>query len=673
MEGHSGAVAGLPQTGRWTRAVLGAGLVGLVLLVFGPTVRYGYVNLDDDRYIVDNPIVQRGLTRDGLRWAFGYQHGFWIPLTWVSYMAECEAGPPRDAKRAAGAHGCNPAVHHATNVALHAVSTLVLFALMLRLTSTVSTVSTVWRSAVVAAIFAVHPLHVESVAWITERKDVLSTCLGLLSMLAYVVYVRRREPFRATRGGAWWYGGSVVLFALSLIAKPMFVTMPALLLLLDYWPLERARGGSAGSGWRRWAVLLREKIPFVVLSIGFSIVTTLAWRAGPDYASLAETALLPRVKNALVAYGWYIHKHFVPLDLGVHYPFRFDIPMWQAAASGAVVAVITVLAIVQRKRLPYFTVGWLWFVGTLLPVAGLIRYGGHAYADRFSYVPSIGLSVAVVWAVAEGLGVAIRHEVRHDLLRVAGVVPIACLTWLSMGQVTVWKDSITLFEHAVKVSPRDGLNHHNLGEALVQVGREAEAIEHFLQALRVSPARANTHNSLGNAYNRLGKAERAVAHFDHAIRIDPNFALAYTNLAGMFAAQGDATHALELYKRAAELEPADPRTQFYLANSYRALGQYEPAVRHYRQALALEPTSVETRNNLALVLLNMQKTDEAITELRSALRIAPMHHEVNNNLGVALYSQGKTDEAILCFRRALAAQPQYLDAQRNLSIAIQGQ
>ena len=575
---HSTESPAFSGPARW----VGLALIAANLIVYASLKHHRFVNYDDDEYVTANAVVQSGLTWHGVSWAFTTGHAAnWHPLTWLSHMLDVEL------------YGLEPGAHHLTNLLFHIANTLLLFGLLHRMTGALG------RSAFVAALFAVHPLHVESVAWLAERKDVLSTLFWMLTIGAYVDYVRRPGPRR--------YGAVLLFFALGLLAKPMLVTLPFVLLLLDFWPLGRVGMGSnpAGGwafsreGWSTMVRLVREKIPLLALAVASSMVTFVIHRRGGAVISLRATAVNLRLENALVSYVAYIGKMLWPARLAVFYPYAQSLPVWWTAAAFLGLMGISVAVIAAGPRRLYLSVGWFWYLGTLVPVIGLIQVGDQAMADRYTYVPLIGLFIVVAWGVPELLA---RWPLpRIALPAAAGLVILACAI-TAWGQVQYWEDSTTLWTHTLAVTTENNIAHNNLGVSLADQGKLDNAIAHYSEALRIKPDYANAHNNLGAALADRGKTEEAIAHYSEALRIKPDYADAHINLGVSLAQQG--------------------------------------------------------------------KVDQAIAHFTEALRIQPDSAKAQNDLGVALASQGKVDQAIAHFTEALRIKPDYADAQKNLEFAL---
>jgi protein O-mannosyl-transferase len=546
-------------------------LVVATLATYSDLRTHQFVNFDDDIYITDNPQVQDGLTLKGLSWAFTTLHGgFWLPLTWLSFMVDSQL------------FGLHPGGFLLTNLLFHIANALLLFLWLLRTTRAPG------RSFLVAALFALHPLHVESVAWATERKDVLSTFFWLLTMWAYVWYAERPRLGR--------YLLILVCFCLGLMAKPMLVTLPFLLLLLDYWPLGRLSlkgpGLATSSPKPGPGVTIKrlvwEKLPLLVLSALSSVVTFYAQKESGAVSTIYALSIPNRLANAMVAYVSYLGKMFWPAHLAVLYPLsRHNLPIWQVLAAGLALAVLTLLTLRQARRYPFLLVGWLWYLGTLLPVIGLVQVGQQAMADRFTYVPSIGLFLVVVWGMAD---LAARWRAPRFLLPVGAGVVLSALMICTWVQVRYWRNSISLYEHTLKVVTRSNpLIQFTLGIALAAQGKMDQAIPHYDEALRLNPNSVEVRDNLGAALAAQGKLDQAIAQYAEALRLNPNYAKAHNNLGAALAAQG-------------KLDQAESQ---------------------YAEALRLEPDYAKARNNLGLALAKQGKIDDAIIIFQNALKINP--------------------------------------------------
>ncbi|MDH3838255.1 MAG: tetratricopeptide repeat protein [Desulfobacteraceae bacterium] len=513
-------------------------LVIATLAVYWQVKGYEFVNYDDSRYVYNNGYVQAGLTLKGVIWAFTATHASnWHPLTWLSHMLDCQL------------FGLNPGWHHLTNVFFHIANTLLLLFVLRRMTGAL------WRSFFVAALFALHPLHVESVAWVAERKDVLSTFFWLLTMWGYARYVERP--------GLGRYLLILLFFALGLMAKPMLVTLPFVLLLLDYWPLERFQFGGAetigdshgdsqlGSTAHR---LVWEKIPLFLLTVVSSVVTFLIQQSSGAAGSLVQYPLVVRIANGLVSYARYIGKMILPSHLAVLYPHPGMLPWWQVAAACLLLVSISLLVIKSAKRRPYFVLGWLWYIGTLVPVIGFVQVGAQAMADRYTYVPLVGLFIMISWGVSEL--VAELHYGKIGLAAI-GVAILSILMGTTWFQVRCWKNSITLFRHSLDVAGESYVVHNNLGNALLSKGRSEEAIAQYRKALRLKPDFMLWYYNWGNALVTQGKLDEAIRRYSEALLIDPDYAEAHNSLGVALLHKGEINEAITHFREALRIRPGN--------------------------------------------------------------------------------------------------------------------
>ena len=501
------------------------------LVIYAPVRLYPFINSDDGVYVTDNPFVLRGLSWSNVGWAFtDAKMPYWHPLTFLSHMLDVQL------------FGTNAGGHHVTSVILHIASTVLLFGLVLRMTGAVG------RSAVVAALFGLHPLRVESVAWVAERKDVLSTFLWIATTWAYVSYVQRRQAAR--------YGAVIVLFALGLMAKPMIVTLPFALLLLDYWPLERLQ--LDGTSWQQRrasiAALVKEKIPLFGLGLLASLITFRAQRQIGAVNSLEAIPFALRFANALHSYVAYIGDLIWPAHLAAIYPYPTAVSVPSLLTDTLVLVAVTVLVVALRRRHPYLLVGWLWYLGTLLPVIGLIQVGPQARADRFTYVPHIGLFLMLAWGIPDLLR---RFEKRRVVLVPLTAAALVACTAVARRQVGYWQSSATLWEHALKITRDNSVAHYNLGVLLASQGRNDDAIRHLRESVRFEPNFASGHNRLALALDRVGDHEGATKELAEVVRLMPNSGEAHANLAVSFAKQGKNAEAIEEFSQAVLLNPSD--------------------------------------------------------------------------------------------------------------------
>jgi tetratricopeptide (TPR) repeat protein len=627
----------------WQRVVIGLFLALTTVAVYWPVQRFEFTNYDDGDYVYQNRQVQTGLTWRGVQWAFTTNHASnWFPLTWLSHMLDCQLW------------GENAGAHHLVNVFLHLASTLLLFSVLCRMTAAP------WRSALVAALFALHPLRVESVAWVAERKDVLSAFCWMLTMWGYVRYVERPGPMR--------YCLALGCFALGLMAKPMVVTLPFVLLLLDYWPLGRTSWAKPVVGERAvrpLSVLLKEKLPFLVLSAASCAVTL--WAQQSSITTFERLSLGHRLANATVSYVRYLEKAFWPADLAVFYPYQ----RWPSSTVLLAVAVllsVSGLVVWRARRQPYWVTGWLWYLGTLVPVIGLVQVGLQSMADRYTYLPLTGVFLMLAWGVPDRM-TATRTQKAIGASLAAGLL-VACAVG-SRVQLRYWKDSLTLFRRALEVTKNNYVALNNLSTALLQQGRLEEAIQHSRQALQVRPNFAAAHDNLGNALFQSGDVPKAIEHLRQAVQLKPDAALPHYNLGLALKQTGRLQEAIEQYEQALRLDPGYADAHNNLAVALAASGKQQEAIRHWEQTLRIKPEHGDARYNLGLALLQQGNLPPAIEQLKQAVRLKPDSAEAHNNLGVALLYAGRPAEAIEQFQQTLRLQPQTAEAHRNWGHALE--
>ncbi len=589
-------------------------LAVLTLGIYAQVIGHQFIALDDAADIKENPMVNRGVTLAGLTWAFTtFYAANWHPLTWIAHMIDSQL------------FGMNAGGHLLVNALIHVANTLLLFWFLLR------TTRVRWPSALVAALFALHPLHVESVAWAAERKDTLSTFLGLLSLIAYTHYVETRSRK--------WYAWAAVTLALGLLAKPMLVTWPFVMLLLDYWPLrhladpmatEHPRGASHREAATGIASLVREKMPLFAIVAASAVITFVAQSHGGAVRTFADAPIVLRLSNAVVSYAKYLLLTFWPNDLAVYYPFApTGIPAWQIIGAAFLLIGITAFCLFQWRIRPYLIVGWLWFLGTLVPVIGLVQVAGQTMADRYFYIPSIGLFIALVFGLAD---IARSWRVAPSLRAgIAGGV-LLILATLTNAQIQRWHDSFTLFEHTLAVTPRN----------------------------------LHIENNLGLAMGGSGRYDEAAAHFEKALQIDPNF---YDGLVGMGvtrAFQDRLPEAMEYFQAAIRLQPDAPKAHVQMGLALWKQNRDEAALEEMRRALQLAPKDADIRADFGLALELVGRIPEAIEQLHEALRLNPNNAEVHNNLGLALLASSNARESIPEFEAALRLKPELKGAVDNL-------
>ena len=558
------------------------GLAAVTWAIFGQTLTHDFVNFDDHVYVYENPLVIKGLSSEGIIGAFTHTHARnWHPLTTLSHMLDCQL------------YGLKAGGHHLTNVILHTISVLLLFLVLKQMTGSL------WQSAFVAALFAIHPLHVESVAWIAERKDVLSAVFFMLTLAAYARYARRPSAPR--------YLLVALLFAFGLISKPMLVTLPFVLLLLDYWPLGRI-GAQKSEVRRRLPRLIREKIPLFVLSAFSCIATLFAQKQGPG--AIDQLPFLWRLENTFVAYVTYIWQMLWPERLAVFYPHPNDrLSLLEVTAAIALLVGVSLLAIYLRRKNPYLVTGWFWYLGMLVPTIGLVQVGEQAHADRYTYLPQIGLYIMIAWIGGDLLLESTR--MRRALVGAIAVMVIVSLGVRAFGQTSYWKNSQTLWNHTLAVTTENDVAHNNLGFLCLRRGELDEAVSEFTTALNIRSRNTQTHYSLGTALieNNLGNAlarkqlwDSAIDHLQEAVKLRPDYADGYFNLGSVLFQQGRIDQAIAQWRKALEIRPLDAEALRNVASALREQGNVKEAISEYERALNIAPEDSVALNNLAWLL-----------------------------------------------------------------------
>jgi protein O-mannosyl-transferase len=638
-------------------AVLCALLVGVTLATFWPVLHHEFINFDDPDYVTENDWVKGGMTEDGVKWAFTTGHASnWHPMTWLSHMLDVSL------------FGLKPMGHHAMNLLFHAANSMLLLLLLYQMTGAV------WRSAFVTALFACHPLHVESVAWVAERKDVLSTFFGLLCLLAYAKYARTKAekafdtapdplPGRGGEGGhrhaPVWYAMALVFLALGLMSKPMLVTWPLVMLLLDFWPLERATsdGGPkkaenvttphptlspneterASEAWTRLVV---EKLPFLALVVGSCAVTLFVQAKGGTVTTAGNLPLGDRSENAVVSYVKYLGKTIWPTDLAIFYPHpetRYPIseqwPLWLISLASLLLVGISILVLRQFRERPFLATGWFWYLGTLVPVIGIVQVGAQAMADRYTYIPLIGIFIIVAWSWAE---LTTRFPFTKTTITAVGVIVLIGCAVVSRIQAAHWQNSFTIFQHAVAVTRNNAPALGNLGTEYVKRGELEQAGKHFKAALEADPHFADAGYNLGWLEQQRGNLEAAVGYYQDALQRRPDHVLSHHNLGTVLWLQG----------RTSEAE-----TQF-------------------RETLSLKPDHLEANANLGNLLLELRRPAESQTSLTTALHLKPGYTYARLGLGLAFKMQGQLPQAEEQLRQVITAEPENLEAALNLAVVL---
>jgi tetratricopeptide (TPR) repeat protein len=688
--------------------------------LYWPVIHHDFVNFDDPDYATKHPHITTGLSWANIRWAFTSIHSTnWHPLTSITHMLDCQL------------YGVHPTGPHLTNLFLHIINSLLLLLLLHVLTGAL------WRSAFVAALFALHPMHVESVAWVSERKDVLSAFFFMLTLLAYARYVGTfsAEPESHTTIGpapetapqvsrltfhnsrfpalkSLWYGAALLFFALGLMSKPMLVTLPFVLLLLDFWPLGRLTLPPSGSPSKPKTLFL-EKAPFFVLSLASCLVTFLVQKASGTVMALEIMSPAARLANAVISYARYLGKFFWPSELTVFYPFReWHWLSWQVLGAVLLLTTLTLLALLRVQRKPWFLVGWLWFLGTLVPVIGIVQVGDQAMADRYSYLPYIGPFIILAWGTAELVGQnkpssGPGTQTHAVFMRTTGiqtalaVLVLGACAFATSWQLPVWQNTETLFKHALQVTRNNHTAEANLGLYLVEQGRFDEAIEcyqkavhsktnfphawnnlglayvrqkryeegvaAFETALRLYPSLAETECNLGNALMALGKRDDAIAHYTKAVVLKPDYALARANLGGMLLRQGSGAEAIEHLRVAAQLGPRNAFVHSDLARSLVEHGDLDEAVNEFKIALAVQPGFATAQLGLGETFVMLGRDDEASIQFQAVLNEQPEDATALYQMALLLARKGEIRQAVLLYRRLLNAAPDFPEALNNLA------
>jgi protein O-mannosyl-transferase len=650
-DGRSSPEVTPPSNSRfWTHdTYLAAAVCGFLLLavalVFGQTVGHEFVQYDDPKYVYQNPVVQRGLTFEGFRWALTASeinnwHPNWHPLAWLSHMLDVQL------------YGLQAGGHHLTSVLLHAAAAILLFLVLWRMTGFL------WRSAFVAAVFAVHPLRAESVAWVAERKDVLSGLFFMLTLWAYVGYTR--HPVSLVR-----YLTVAALFTLGLMAKPMLVTLPFVLLLLDYWPLGRM-GPAVGRSFSFPRRVVVEKLPLLALTAAACVATFFSQREA--VATIDAIPISSRIANALVSYVTYIGDFFYPVGLAVFYPLKTGgLPIWKVAASTLALTGISTAVLVWRRRFPYLFVGWFWYVGMLVPVIGLLQVGAQSMADRYTYLPQIGLCLSVTWGGAQ---LAASWRYRRRACVAVSALAVLILMGFAWRQTSYWRNSETLWTHTLSCTAGNYIAHDSLGAALAERGQIDAAVAHFQKALEIKPNYAIAHNNLGRIMVERGQIDAAIGHFQKALEINPGYAEAHFNIGVALEKRGQIDAAVTHYQKAVGINPNFAEAYNSLGVTMVRHGQADVAIGHFQRALEINPVYAEARFNLGVALEKRGQIDAAITHYQKAVGIKPDYAEVYNNLGVIMARRGQVDGAIAHFQKALEIKPDYADARDNLDLAL---
>jgi tetratricopeptide (TPR) repeat protein len=631
---------------RWPVLGVCVFLAATIWVAFGQTLHHEFVNFDDDLYVYDNPVVQKGLTWEGFRWALTYgQIGHWHPLTWLSHMLDCQW------------YGLNAGGHHLTNVLLHTASAILLFLVLRRMTGFL------WRSAFVAVVFAIHPLRAESVAWVAERKDVLSALFFMLTLGAYARYAQGRSRVKC-RGSSAGSGSLaldprlstldyclvVLFFALGLLSKNMLVTLPFVLLLLDYWPLGRFSSFTPPVFLR----LVAGKIPLFVLTAGSCVATVLV----PEKLTASHLSFGLRVENAVVSYVTYLWQMIHPSGLACLYPNpQNPLPLWQVAGALGLLLTLSGAAWAFRRTQPWLVVGWLWYLGMMIPVIGLVQISFYAHADRYTYLPQIGLYVLLTWTAAD-LCAGWRH--RRAVLGGCATAILMALIFCARTQASYWRNSESLWTHTLACTSDNVIGHINLGRALFKNGNVDEAIAQYQKVLQIKPDSVEAHNNLGIALLREGGVDEAIVHYQRALQINPDSAEAHNNLGNALLQKGKVDEAIVHYQRALQINPDSAEAHINLGDALFKMGSVDEAIPHFQEALQIKPDSLEVLNNLAWLLATSPDAHirDGVQAVTYAERACELTHygliPVVGTLAAAYAEAGRFDDAIATAQKACA-------------------
>lgn len=631
---------------RATIFAIGAGLAVITWLIFGQTLAHQFVNYDDEFYVYENARVASGFSWDNIWWVFTNPVcSNWHPLTVISHMSDCQL------------YGLLPAGHHFTNVLFHSVAVILLFLVLRQMTGFL------WRAAFVAAVFAIHPLHVESVAWISERKDVLSAVFFMSTLAAYIRYAHLLSLTS--------YGVVLLLFGLGLMAKPMLVTLPFLLLLLDWWPLRRFPSNlSPKSDHGRRIVpgatigrIFFEKIPLLFLSAASCLATVVAQQ--DIIYSLHRLSLTERLGNATVAAMTYLRQTALPIELSVFYPHPgHNLSITRIVAALMLLGIMSIAAFIVRRTHPYCLVGWGWFVGMLIPVIGIVQVGDQSHADRYTYLPQIGLIIAITWLVAD---ISARLRDRTAILSAVAAVILVTFMWLSWKQTMIWHDSRSLWTHALAVTARNNAAHNALAAVAMRENHLDEAIFHAQKALEIYPDDADAHNQLGQALFREGRRADARREFQRVLSTSPNRPRVHYNLGTLLLEAGELDDAIAAFREETRIQPKFIEAYNNLATALMRKGDLDEALAYFQKALEIDPHRPKVHYNMAVILRGTGERAKAVLHLQEELQIDPTNAAAHNDLGNAWIQEGRVNQAIDEWRKSLELQPANLNAQVNLA------
>jgi protein O-mannosyl-transferase len=676
--------------GKYTRHIVAAALVCLMTIVYWPVKDYPFINFDDHDYVTGNTHVHSGITIESIRWAFSTvkndEVAYWHPLTWLSHMLDCQL------------FGMEPGLHHLSNLAYHLLNVVLLFYLLVIMTGCV------WESALAAALFALHPINVDSVAWIAERKNLLSTVFWFITMMAYVYYALHPSISR--------YMIIVVAFLLGLMAKPMLVTLPCVLLLMDYWPLYRLQWGQRPtekgldsslhpkvSAFQKASLirLVFEKVPLLMLALGFIALWVITFHTYSETIKTADIPFSLRLSNAVVSYGVYLKKMIWPTDLAFYYPFPESIPLWKPLIMTVGLIAATGFFLFRARKSPYLIIGWLWYLGTLIPVIGLVQGGlWPAVADRWAYVPLIGIFIMIAWGLS-AIAIIFPSKTVRAIWPASGAIILLLLCIQTRTQLGYWENNETFFGHAIEVTDRNWFAHDILAEIYAKSGNTAKAMYHFTRALDIKPNDFRTLKgfafflvqngdpdralelfqkalwmdpretellvAMGDAFLFKDDPQQAIYYYSKALLTQPDRASIQNNLGNAYLKMENFEQATHAYERAISLDSDDPDGYYNLGLVRAQFGDNEEALRLYRIALVHDPDYDKAHQKIAEIMFRQNRLDEALKHYQEALRVAPEDEKNYYNIGVVLAMMGKPREAAAQFEKALKINPRYHQAQ----------
>ena len=616
-----------------------------------------FINFDDYKYVTENSHVLSGLNLENIKWAFISVYATnWHPFTWISYMMDVDL------------FGMKPGMHHLTNVIFHILNSILLLIVLNQMTGAL------WRSAAVAALFALHPLHVESVAWIAERKDVLSTFFWMLTMLAYHRYVRSRTISK--------YLLMILFFGLGLMAKPMLVTLPFVLLLLDFWPLRREElnftnnGSQIALSWwpkinpRGILRLILEKVPLMIMALAASGVTFYAQSAGGAIKPLERFSLGMRIQNAIISYVTYLWKMVWPLNLAVFYPYPKQFSILTVVMCFLLLIAISVIVVMSLRRLPYLVIGWFWYLGTLVPVIGIVQVGDQSMADRYTYIPLIGIFIMIAWGIPELLD---KWQFKKIALATLTGIVIPILIVSSWIQVGYWKDSEILFRHALNVTDNNSVAHNNLGNYLLKEGDVAGAIGHLTQSLKINPNNTFGYNTLAKALYEENKYNEAITQLQKCLRINPQDSDAYNNLGNIMLATGNYNEAERNYMESLRIDPHQAHAYNNLGTLFKYKNNIKKAIEYYQVAIHEDPALIDALKNLEIARGKQKRLEEVLIRIKESVKADPQNPLLYTMLGNTNASLGEYDESIVQYQKALSIVPNYIQAMYGLALIYSNQ